>query len=203
MSGASPKIGIIDYGAGNIRSVVNALKRLDASYIVSSDQKELDRVDKLILPGVGEAKSAIDSLYKVGLVSWLKETHVPFLGICLGMQILFDRSTERATDCLGIISGEIEHFGVHSQNLKIPQIGWNQVDILKENPLFTNIRSGEFFYFVHSYRAPLVPETIGWTEYGSPFTSAVRKNNFYGVQFHPEKSSHAGLRMLKNFIELC
>lgn len=203
MSNASPKIGIIDYGAGNIRSVVNALKRLDVHYIVSSDQQELDTADKLILPGVGEARSAIESLYKVGLVSWLKETRVPFLGICLGMQILFDRSTERATDCLGIISGAIEHFSVSAPNIKVPQIGWNQVEVVQENPLFTSIRSGEYFYFVHSYRASLVPETIGQTEYGKPFTSAVRKNNFYGVQFHPEKSSRAGLQMLKNFIELC
>jgi len=176
---------------------------LDASYIVSSDQQELNAVDKLILPGVGEARSAIESLYKVGLVSWLKETRVPFLGICLGMQILFDRSTERSTDCLGIISGEIEHFSVSTPNIKVPQIGWNQVDVVKENPLFTNIRSGEYFYFVHSFRAPIVPETIGQTEYGKPFTSAVLKNNFYGVQFHPEKSSRAGLQTLRNFIELC
>jgi glutamine amidotransferase len=203
MSRSSGIIGIVDYGAGNIRSVVNALKRLEIDAVVSADRSELDRADKLILPGVGEARSAVAALAHVGLLEWLKDLQKPFLGICLGMQILFDHSTERATDCLGIIPGTIEHFKIQSPNVKIPHIGWNQVETEAANPLFQNIRSGEYFYFVHSYRAPLVSETIGYTEYGVRFTSAVQKDNYYGVQFHPEKSGTAGLLMLRNFITLC
>ncbi len=196
-------IGIVDYGAGNIRSVANALDRLGARHFVSADGRELDKAEKIIFPGVGEAKSAMDSLLRANLVGWLKEVKVPFLGICLGMELLFERTTERDAECLGIVAGTIERFDDSQPPLKVPHIGWNQV--LHDNgcPLFAGIGSGENFYFVHSYYAPLVAETIGSTEYGVKFTSAVRNHNYYGVQFHPEKSGKAGLQMLKNFIELC
>lgn len=196
-------VGIIDYEAGNIRSVENALKALRVPYIISNKQSELERASKIILPGVGEARSAIDSLQEVGLHDWIKNLHVPFLGICLGMQVLFDFSTERNTQCFGILKGTIEHFSVTGENLKIPHMGWNKVHIKQESPLFANIRSGEYFYFVHSFFAPITEATIGETIYGIPFASAVQYKNFYGVQFHPEKSSSAGLQLLKNFIELC
>jgi imidazole glycerol-phosphate synthase subunit HisH len=196
-------IGIIDYDAGNIRSVVNALKRLGVPYIVSNDRAELSKVSKIILPGVGEARSAMDSLRAVRLDRWLKEQTVPFLGICLGMQVLFDHSTERDTPCLGLIDGTIRHFRRTTAAPKVPHMGWNDVTITGENPLFNGILSGEYFYFVHSYYAPLVHAAIGTTEYGIRFTSAAQKNNFYGVQFHPEKSGQAGLHLLKNFVELC
>jgi imidazole glycerol-phosphate synthase subunit HisH len=196
-------IGIIDYGAGNIRSVSNALNRLSVPHVVSNNYHELDQSDKLIFPGVGEARSAMNALARTELIDWLKEVTVPFLGICLGMQLLFEHTTERATDCLGIISGTNERFNSEKPQLKVPHMGWNQIQQNENNPLFSEIKSGEYFYFVHSYYAPIVPATIGMTEYDVQFTSAVQKNNFYGVQFHPEKSSKAGLQLLKNFIELC
>jgi glutamine amidotransferase len=196
-------IGIIDYGAGNIRSVVNALDRLGVQHFVSADSQKLAGAEKLIFPGVGEAKSAMDSLVRANLTGWLKEVTVPFLGICLGMELLFERTTERNTSCLGIVSGTIERFDDKQAALKVPHIGWNQVLYDIGCPLFAGIASGEHFYFVHSYYAPLVAETVGSTEYGVRFTSAVRKRNYYGVQFHPEKSGKAGLQMLKNFVELC
>ena len=196
-------IGIINYGAGNIRSVSNVLNRLSMPHFVSNDSDELNKADKLIFPGVGEARSAMDALMRARLTNWLKEVTVPFLGICLGMQLLFEHTTERATDCLGIISGTNERFnGVQSQ-LKVPHMGWNQVQQNGKDPLFSGIISGENFYFVHSYYAPIVLATIGTTDYGVQFTSAMHQKNYYGVQFHPEKSGKAGLQVLKNFVELC
>ena len=196
-------IGIINYGAGNIRSVSNALHRLSVSHMVSDNRNELQKADKLIFPGVGEARSAMDALAHTGLPEWLKEVTVPFLGICLGMQLLFEHTTERATDCLGIISGTNTRFISEKTELKVPHMGWNQVQHQGDNPLFSGIMSGENFYFVHSYYAPLSPSTVGRTEYGVQFTSALQQNNYYGVQFHPEKSGKSGLHLLKNFIDLC
>jgi len=194
-------IGIVNYGAGNIRSLGNALDRLEQPFFVSQDVHELQRADKLILPGVGEARSAIESLDRVGLLQWLKTVRVPFLGICIGMQILFEHSDERDTPCLGIIPGRVARFD--DASLKVPHMGWNRVDIKGLSPLFEGIRDSEFFYFVHSFGAQLVPDTIGTTDYGRPFSSVVRHKNFYGVQFHAEKSGNAGLQLLRNFSESC
>jgi glutamine amidotransferase len=194
-------IGIVDYGAGNIRSLGNALERLGKEFFVSQDVNNLQRADKLILPGVGEARSAIESLDRVGLLQWLTTVRVPFLGICIGMQILFEHSDERDTPCLRIIPGRVARF--NDTNIKVPHMGWNRVTLKGQSPLFEGIRDGEFFYFVHSFRAPLGPDTIGATEYGRQFSSAVRRKNFYGVQFHAEKSGNAGLQLLRNFSERC
>jgi len=194
-------IGIIDYGAGNIRSVGNALERLGEQFFVSRDVAELQRAQKLILPGVGEARSAMESLNHIGLIQWLTTIRVPFLGICIGMQILFEHSDERDIACLGIVPGRVGRFD--DTKLKVPHMGWNRVNLKAQSPLFEGIRDGEFFYFVHSFGAPLVPDTIGATEYGGQFSSAVQHKNFYGVQFHAEKSGNAGLQLLRNFSELC
>ncbi|HEY4612417.1 MAG TPA: imidazole glycerol phosphate synthase subunit HisH [Bacteroidota bacterium] len=194
-------IGIIDYGAGNIRSVSNALKRLNVEHCVSSNIDKLGRAAKLILPGVGEARMAMDSLDRAGLIRWLRGVHVPFLGICLGMQLLFEESAERQTECLGILRGKVVPFD--SRTLKVPHMGWNRVRSLNNNPLFAGMAEHEYFYFVHSFYAPAVPETVGTTEYGTAFSSAVQKGNYYGVQFHPEKSGSAGLQLLNNFVSLC
>jgi glutamine amidotransferase len=196
-------IGIIEYGAGNIRSVSNALNRLGVPHFHSSSRSELQKAKKLIFPGVGEARSAMEALSRTDLFEWLKEVKVPFLGICLGMQLLFEHTTERATDCLGILAGTNKRFEDKPSVLKVPHMGWNQVQQKNDSPLFSGISSGEHFYFVHSYYAPLVDATIGITEYDVKFTSALHQNNCYGVQFHPEKSGKAGLQILKNFIELC
>lgn len=194
-------IGIIDYGAGNIRSVGNALDRLGQQFFVSKDIAELQRAEKLILPGVGEARSAMESLGQIGLLRWLTTIDVPFLGICIGMQILFEHSDERDTACLGVIPGRISRFD--DTKLKVPHIGWNRVSVTADSPLFRKIRDNEYFYFVHSFRAPIGSNTIGMTQYGEPFSAAVQKKNFYGVQFHAEKSGAAGLQVMKNFIEQC
>ena len=194
-------IGIVDYGAGNIRSLGNALERLGKPFFVSQDITQLQRAEKLILPGVGEARSAMESLDRVGLLQWLRTVRVPFLGICIGMQILFEHSDERDTPCLGIVGGRVARFD--DTDIKVPHMGWNRVNLTTQSPLFEGIRDGEFFYFVHSFGAPLVPGTIGATEYGRQFSSAVRHKNFYGVQFHAEKSGTAGLQLLRNFSELC
>jgi imidazole glycerol-phosphate synthase subunit HisH len=196
-------IGIIEYGAGNIRSVSNALDRLNVRHFISNDHLELDKADKLIFPGVGEARSAMEALIHAGLTDWLKQVNVPFLGICLGMQLLFDRTTERSTDCLGLLTGTNVQFNSGQSVLKVPHMGWNQVQHKGDSPLFAGITSGEHFYFVHSYYAPLVSATIGTTDYGVQFTSALHQKNYYGVQFHPEKSSRIGLQLLRNFVELC
>lgn len=196
-------IGIIDYEAGNIRSVENALKTLSVPYFVSNNREELAKAAKIILPGVGEARSAMNALAAVRLTEWIPTVQVPFLGICLGMQILFERSTERSTTCFGILPGVIDHFTTADPTLKVPHMGWNSVTPTTASPLFSGIRAGEFFYFVHSYYAPVTQATIGVTEYGVTFAAAVQYKNFYGVQFHPEKSAAAGLKLLKNFVELC
>jgi imidazole glycerol-phosphate synthase subunit HisH len=195
-------IGIIDYGAGNIRSVKNSLSKIGAKYFVSNKQAELSQADKIIFPGVGEAKTAMAALNNLELASWLKNIDKPFLGICLGMQLLFERTTESSTNCLGIIRGTVDLFDSKRFQIKVPQIGWNQVAVVK-NSLFEGVKPNEYFYFVHSYYAPIVEQTIGKTDYGINFTSALQNKNFYGVQFHPEKSGKAGLQILKNFIELC
>lgn len=194
-------IGIIDYGAGNVRSVGNALERLQTPFFVSRNVSDLEKAQKLILPGVGEARSAMKSLGQSGLVDWLKAVKVPFLGICIGMQILFDHSDEGETPCLGVIAGLVQRFD--PGQVKIPHMGWNRVAIQQSNPLFHNTGNGEYFYFVHSFRAPVVEATLAVTEYGSAFSAAVRKDNYFGVQFHAEKSGNAGLQVLRNFIELC
>lgn len=194
-------IGIIDYDAGNVRSVGNALERLQTPYFVSKNVSDLNKARKLILPGVGEAQSAMKSLGQSGLVEWLKTVKVPFLGICIGMQILFDHSDERETPCLGVVPGRVQRFD--AGKVKIPHMGWNSTALRQSNPLFRNIPDSEYFYFVHSFRAPIVETTVAVTEYGGDFSAAVRKENFFGVQFHAEKSGNAGLQVLRNFVELC
>jgi imidazole glycerol-phosphate synthase subunit HisH len=197
--------GIIDYEAGNITSVCHALHTLGVKHFVSNDRTRLEAAEKIIMPGVGEAQSAMTSLRELDLVDWLKTIRVPFLGICLGMQILFNRSEERNTACLGIVGGTICRFkqNGYKERVKIPHMGWNTISYDRVNPLFTHVPAGTFFYFVHSYYAPVVNETVTRTEYGTEFTSSLHKNNYYGVQFHPEKSGTYGLQVLKNFIELC
>lgn len=199
VSSIRPLIGLIRYGSGNLRSVEHALRRLDVRTIVSDDPAVLSRADKLIFPGVGEARSAMERLSDAGLLSWLRSTSQPFLGICLGMQLLFDRSTERETDCLGVLPGTITLFA----SGKVPHMGWNTVIPVGDDPLWTGIPTDSYFYFVHSYYAPLGVFTTGRTEYGTAFSSAVRSGTRCGVQFHPEKSGAAGLQLLKNFIERC
>jgi len=192
------KIVIIDYGAGNIQSIKFALKRLGYNAILTDSETEIRIADTVIFPGVGEASSAMAKLKASSLDKVIPSLKQPVLGICLGMQLLCNSSEEGNTNGLGVFDVNVIKF---SNDLKVPQIGWNQISNLKSS-LFKNVTENEFMYLVHSYYAPLCEEAIATSEYGIQYTSALKKDNFYGVQFHPEKSSTAGEQILKNFLEL-
>jgi len=196
--GAGGGIVIINYGAGNIKSIQFALQRLGYDAILSYDTKEIQGADKVIFPGVGEAGTAMTKLRESGLDKLIPTLKQPVLGICLGMQLMCNYSKEGNTKGLGIFDVEVVKF---KTTLKVPQIGWNQITNLQSN-LFNSIREEEYMYTVHSYYAPLCNETIAATNYGIKYSSALQKDNFYGVQFHPEKSSKAGEQLLNNFLEL-
>lgn len=192
-------ITIIDYGAGNIQSIQFALQRLGHTAMLTDNAEKIRSSDKVIFPGVGEASSAMKKLKKTGLDAVIPKLRQPVLGICLGMQLMCDHSEEGNTNGLGIFNADVRKF--NSTGVKIPQIGWNTIYNLKGN-LFKNIPEKSYMYLVHSYFAPLCEDAIAVTDYGTAYSSALQKNNFYGVQFHPEKSSTAGEKMLKNFLEL-
>jgi len=199
-------IVVIDYKAGNLYNVGNALKYLKADFTVSGDPDVVSQAERVILPGVGSARAAMDSLAEQGLVEVLQGLRVPFLGICLGLQLLFEVSEEDNTPCLGLLPGAVRRFD--SSQIKVPHIGWNQVsgmDVSSQpsSILLEGIPGESFFYFVHSYFAPLEsPFTLGKTDYGSWFGSVAARENFYGVQFHPERSGEIGLKVLQNFLEV-
>lgn len=192
------KIAIIDYGAGNIQSIKFAIQRLGFEAVLSSDEAEIRSADKVIFPGVGEASSAMSMLRSTALDKVIPTLKQPVLGICLGMQLMCGSSEEGNTTGLGIFSAKVIKF---SNRVKVPQIGWNKIYDLKSD-LFAGVSENEYVYLVHSFYVPECKETIASSEYGVEFTTAIKKDNFYGVQFHPEKSSEAGERILKNFLEL-
>lgn len=194
-------IALIEYGAGNTASVSNALNELDVKHIITNRENEISKADKIIFPGVGEASSAVKKLHMLNLFSPLQVIKKPMLGICLGMHILCDRSEEGDVSCLGVVDGEAKKF--NETKVKVPHMGWNNVNIIKENKLFNNIDDKTYFYFAHSYYIPKNDSTIATAKHDIEFCSALEKDNFYGVQFHPEKSGEAGLKLLRNFIELC
>ncbi len=192
------KIAIIDYGAGNIQSIKFAVQRLGFEASLTSSINEIRNADKVIFPGVGEASSAMKKLETAGLDVVIPQLKQPVLGICLGMQLLCKSSEEGNTKGLGVFDVAVVKF---SNSVKVPQIGWNQISNLKSD-LFKNTAENEFMYLVHSYYAPLCSATIATTHYGIDYTSALKKDNFYGLQFHPEKSSRGGSQILKNFLQL-
>ena len=191
-------IAIIDYNAGNISSVQNALNRLGYESIITRNKDEILRADKVILPGVGEASSAMNYLNVHDLSDFIKELKQPFLGICLGMQLMCKSSEEGNVDCLGIFDSEVKYF---PPKAKVPHMGWNDLTDLKGD-LFKNINPLEDVYFVHSYYAQLCDETSAQCDYILPFSAALQKGNFYAAQFHPEKSAAVGEQLLKNFLAL-
>ena len=192
------KIVIINYGAGNIQSIKFAIKRLGYEAILSNDVEEIKAADKVIFPGVGEASSAMKMLKSTGLDKLIPTLKQPVLGICLGMQLMCKYCEEGNTNSLNIFDVDVVKF---DDSEKVPQIGWNQIENLKSN-LFKGISEKEYVYLVHSFYAPLNKEAIATTNYGIKYASALQEKNFYGVQFHPEKSSKAGEQILKNFLEL-
>ncbi|MFT3947975.1 MAG: imidazole glycerol phosphate synthase subunit HisH [Agriterribacter sp.] len=195
---------IIKYNAGNIQSVLYALDRVGISAKVTDDIAEIQQADKVIFPGVGEASSAMKYLKERELDIVIKHLKQPVLGICLGMQLMCRFSEENNVDCLNIFDEDVKYFGkaANADNkLKIPQIGWNNIFDLK-GPLFENVPQNSYTYFVHSYYAALGEHTIATTDYVIPYSSALHKDNFYGAQFHPEKSAGIGEQILKNFVQL-
>jgi len=192
------KIAIIDYGAGNVQSVMFSLERLGQDAFLTNKIEEIQNADKVIFPGVGEARSAMKALTDLGLDKLIPTLKQPFLGICLGMQLMCNHSEENDTKALGIFPVEVKKF---KTELKVPQIGWNQIWDLK-SVLFKGIENNSFMYFVHSYYVPENEYNIACSDYGINFSSAINKDNFYACQFHPEKSGNAGQEILKNFLEI-
>ena len=197
------KITIIKYNAGNIRSVLYALERIGHSALVTDDAEEIIKSDKVIFPGVGEASTAMNYLRERELDKLICSLKQPVLGICLGMQLMCKYSEENDTKCLGIFDEDVKKFAPKTSKggLKVPQIGWNSIYDLKTD-LFRNVKADSYCYFVHGYYAARGEHTIATTDYVQPYSSALHKNNFYGVQFHPEKSAEAGERILANFLNL-
>ncbi len=197
-------IAIIDYGAGNLQSVSNAFKYIGADNMITSDADEIRRADALLLPGVGAFPDAMAALNKSGLIPVIRQeaTKKPFLGICLGMQVLFSKGFEGAeTDGLDLLPGRVEKI---KTDLKLPQIGWNSLDIIKPCPLTAGLSGGEYVYFVHSYRAIADnrDDLCAVCDYNAEITAICARNNLFGCQFHPEKSGDVGLQILKNFVSL-
>jgi glutamine amidotransferase len=192
-------VAIVKYNAGNVVSVANALKRLGVEATVTDDAERLLAADKVIFPGVGEASTAMGYLKEKGLDAIIKDLKQPVLAVCLGMQLLAESSEENDTKCLGILLQTVRRFD--AGELKVPHMGWNNLDTLR-SPLFEGVAEGERVYFVHSYFLEESQATIASAAYGPRFSAAVQKDNFYGVQFHPEKSAETGGRILKNFLKL-
>ncbi len=195
-------IAIIDYGAGNLKSITNALDFLGIKYKVTDTKEDIKKADKLIFPGVGSFGDCMSSLKKKGLIEPLKEEikKKPYLGICLGLHVLFEKSEESpGIKGLNIFKGEVKRF--KSKNLKIPHIGWNTIKIIKENRLLKDIKNNSYFYFVHSfYVKPINRKIISTkTDYGIEYCSGIAKDNIFAFQFHPERSGKVGLNILKKF----
>ncbi len=196
------EIAVIDYKAGNLTSVMKALDALGRQATVTADPEVVRRAKKVILPGVGHFQ-ATQLLDETGLSEAAREAiaqGVPFLGICVGLQWLFAGSTEApGVKGLGLFSGQCERF---APGVKVPHVGWNDVRVDPQSQLMRGVEDRSFFYYTHSFRAPVIPETVAVTEYAGAFSGAVERDNVMGVQFHPEKSGAAGMRVLRNFVEL-
>ena len=191
-------VAIIDYDAGNVRSLQFALERLEVESVLTADSEVIKHAEKVIFPGQGAARSAMEKLQQTGLDQLIPTLQQPVLGICLGMQLLCDATEEGDVKGLGIVSGKVVRF---SDQVKVPQMGWNTISKF-QTTLFKGIKEEDFMYLVHSYYVPLLPETIAQSDYDGAYSVALQKDNFYGVQFHPEKSSTAGSQLLQNFLAL-
>ena len=190
------KIVIINYGAGNIQSIKFAIERLGHEAVLSDNVEEIKAADKVIFPGVGEASSAMSKLKESGLDKLIPQLKQPVLGICLGMQLMCNSTEEGNTKGLGIFDVDVVRF---KNEVKVPQIGWNQIREFKSE-IFNKVEADSYIYLVHSYYAPICNETICATDYGLNYSSGLQKDNFYGLQFHPEKSSDIGEQILNNFL---
>ena len=193
-------IAIVDYKMGNLRSVENALRRLGADFCVTADPQTITQADKVLLPGVGHCGQAMDNLRNAGLIPVIRRLRRPVLGICVGLQVMCRDSEEGNTECMGIFDAHVRRFKA-APDLKVPHMGWNTLENM-EKKLFDGLHSGDSVYYVHSYYPSLCPDTIATTTYGTMFSAALKYEQFYGTQFHPEKSGDVGEHILRNFLSL-
>ncbi len=197
------KIAVIKYNSGNVQSVLYALERLGAEAILTDDADQIRTADKVIFPGQGEASSAMKYLKSRNMDQLIKELDQPFLGVCLGLQLLCTHSEENNTECLGIFPVKVKKFiPENSQEFKVPHVGWNELENLADNPLLQNLPPNPFVYYVHSYYAELAPETIASTHYIHDFSAMLHRDNYYAIQAHPEKSGLVGEKLLANFLSI-
>ena len=199
------KVAIVKYNAGNIYSVFCACRRLGYDPVITNDPEELRNADKVIFPGVGEARAAMDYLNETGLSDIIRNLKQPVLGICIGMQLMCRHSEEGDVDCLGIFDVPVERFRPADSSFKVPQMGWNTIRVQGletggEHRLFADVKDDSYVYYVHSYRVPVCDYTIARTDYCGPYSAALHKDNFWATQFHPEKSGSVGEKILKNFL---
>ena len=195
------EVAIIDSGGANLASLQFAFERLGARTRVTSDASTITAAARVVLPGVGSAVDAMRRLRASGIAEVLANLRQPVLGICLGMQLLFERSAEGPTECLSLLPGDVRRLDA-APGRPVPHMGWNQLTRCREDPLLAGIAPGEYFYFVHSYAVPACEVTVAQVDYGQPLSGLVRRGNFWGAQFHPERSAAAGSRLLGNFLGL-
>jgi glutamine amidotransferase len=198
---SKPDVVLVDAGGSNIGSLRYALLRLGIDAQLSADAQRIGSATHVILPGVGAAAPGMQRLREAGLAQTIAGLTQPVLGVCLGMQLLFERSEESDTQCLGLVPGTVRHFP-QENNLRIPHMGWNTLRLERNSELFAAVEPGCYVYFVHSYAAPISSHTLASADYGAPFSAVVRSRNFHGMQFHPERSGPPGAQMLKNFLAL-
>ncbi|KAA9131385.1 imidazole glycerol phosphate synthase subunit HisH [Marinihelvus fidelis] len=194
-------LAIIDSGGANIASVMFALRRLGAEPVFTADAEVIRRADRVILPGVGAAGAAMARLREHGLVDTIRALTQPVLGICLGMQLLYESSSEGDTDCLGLVPGRLERLPA-APDRRVPHMGWSRTTVVNNDGLLAGLDSAPWFYFVHSYAAPVNDCTVATGQHGPAFTAITRRGNFRGAQFHPERSAAAGSKLLKNFLQM-
>ncbi len=194
-------IAVIDYGGGNVFSVVHALRRLGANPTLTDKAEVISKADKVVFPGQGEASSSMQNLRKKGLDRVIRDLHQPVLGICIGQQLMCRHSEEGDTECLGIFDVPVMRLRPEDHTLKVPHMGWNSIEGLQSD-LFRDLKGGEYVYFVHSFYVPVCRWTIATCNYSLPLSAALHRDNFYATQFHPEKSGSVGERILQNFLKV-
>ncbi len=196
------KVAIIKYNAGNIYSVYCAVTRLGAEAVITDDVEEIKSADKVIFPGVGEARAAMEYLNEKGLSDVIRSLKQPVLGICIGMQLMCKHSEEGDVDCLGIFDVPVVRFNPSDKAMKVPQVGWNQITDFDGCPLYKDVKEGDYVYYVHSYHVPVCPWSIAQTDYVHPYSASLHKDNFWATQFHPEKSGSVGEQIIANFLKM-
>jgi glutamine amidotransferase len=197
----STRLAIIDSGGANIASLQFAIERLGVESELTTDPKRVSAASHVLLPGVGAAADCMSRLQRAGLVDTVRSLKQPLLGICVGMQLMFESSEEGNVECLGLLPGRVQRF-VDMGDLPVPHMGWNQLEFQPGSPLLDDIDPGAYVYYVHSYAAPVNRLTLATTHYGKPFSAIVQRDNVFGVQFHPERSARTGAQLLKNFLQL-